>query len=54
VYVFVNGMDLYDVYLTSVYGKIVDKSDGSQGGLYFDMLTDWIDERIEKQPDYRF
>jgi hypothetical protein len=54
VYVFVNGMDLYDVYLTSVYGKIVDKSDDSQGGLYFDMLTDWIDERIEKQPDYRF
>ena len=52
VYIFLNGSDLYDVYLTSVYGKIVDIS--GDMGLYFDDLTDWIDDRIEKQPDYRF
>ena len=46
VYVFLNGADLYDVYLTTIKGKIVD-TNGSMG-LYFDQLTDWIDDRIEK------
>ena len=46
VYIFVNGMDLYDVYITTSKGKIVHKSD--EMGLYFDQITDWIDNRIEK------
>ena len=54
VYIFVNGMDLYDVYLTTTRGTIVEKSDGSHGGLYFDMLTDWIDDRVEKTERHRF
>jgi len=52
VYIFVNGMDLYDVYLTKKDGTIVQKS--GDMGLYFDQLTDWIDDRIEKQDNYRF
>jgi hypothetical protein len=48
VYIFVNGMDLYDVYLTSRQGKIkVIQTD-----LYFDDLAEWIDEKIEKIPAY--
>ena len=54
VYIFLNGADLYDVYLTSTRGTIVEISEGSHGGLYFDMLTNWIDDRVEKQDDYRF
>jgi hypothetical protein len=54
VYVFLNGADLYDVYITTTRGTILEKSEGSHGGLYFDMLTDWIDDRVEKQDDYRF
>ena len=49
VYIFVNGMDLFDVYLTTLQGTIVETN---SEGLYFDMLVDWIDERIEKQPEY--
>lgn len=52
VYIFVNGADLFDVYLTTLQGTITEISDGSHGGLYFDMLADWIDTRIEKQDDY--
>lgn len=52
VYIFVNGSDLFDVYLTTTQGTIVEISDNSHGGLYFDMLVDWIDTRIEKQDDY--
>ena len=44
VYVFLNGADLYDVYITTSRGTI--KEVGTD--LYFDMLTDWIDNRIEK------
>ena len=54
VYVFLNGADLYDVYITTTRGLILEKSEGSHGGLYFDMLTDWIDDRVEKQDNYRF
>jgi hypothetical protein len=52
VYIFVNGMDLYDVYLTTTQGTIVEKS--GDMGLYFDQFTDWIDDRIEKIEGYRF
>lgn len=52
VYIFVNGMDLFDVYLTTLQGTIKEVSDSSHGGLYFDMLFDWIDERVEKVDDY--
>ena len=54
VYIFLNGSDLYDVYLTTLKGKIIEISEGSHGGLYFDMLTDWIDDRVEKQENYRY
>jgi hypothetical protein len=50
VYVFLNGADLYDVYICTTQGTI--KEIGTD--LYFDMLTDWIDDRIEKQDNYRF
>ena len=50
VYIFLNGSDLFDVYLTTIKGKIIDKTD--EMGIYNDMLVDWIDERIEKQPEY--
>lgn len=52
VYIFVNGMDLYDVYITKKDGTIVHKSNDM--GLYFDQFTDWIDDRIEKLDNYRF
>jgi hypothetical protein len=48
VYIFVNGMDLFDVYLTNLQGTIKDKFEG----LYFDQLVDWIDEKIERIPEY--
>jgi len=48
VYIFVNGMDLFDVYLTSRQGKIkVIQTD-----LYFDDLAEWIDEKIERIDAY--
>lgn len=52
VYIFVNGSDLYDVYLTTTRGTILQKS--GDMGLYFDQFTDWIDDRIEKVEGYRF
>jgi hypothetical protein len=48
VYIFVNGLDLFDVYLTTLQGTIKDKIEG----LYFDQLVEWIDEKIEKIPAY--
>lgn len=51
VYIFVNGLDLFDVYLTTLKGKIVDKT--SEQGLYFDQLVEWIDKKIEYIPAYR-
>jgi len=50
VYIFVNGSDLFDVYLTTLQGTIIEIS--GDMGLYFDMLVDWIDTRIEKQDNY--
>lgn len=52
VYLFLNGADLYDVYITTLKGKIVHKS--NEMGLYFDQLTDWIDDRIEKIAEYKY
>lgn len=49
VYIFVNGLDLFDVYLTTNQGTIVQKVDG----LYFDQLVEWIDEKVERVPEYR-
>lgn len=51
VYIFLNGMDLFDVYLTDYKNKIKDRTD--EMGLYFDQLVDWIDEKIERIPEYR-
>jgi hypothetical protein len=50
IYVFLNGADLYDVYICTNRGTI--KEVGTD--LYFDMLTDWIDNRIEKTAAHRF
>jgi hypothetical protein len=48
VYIFVNGADLFDVYLTTNRGTIKQIGEG----LYFDMLVDWIDEKIERVDEY--
>lgn len=50
VYIFLNGLDLFDVYLTT--RKDIIKERTSEMGLYFDQLVDWIDERIERIPEY--
>lgn len=50
VYIFLNFLDLFDVYLTTNQGKI--KKIGKD--LYFDELRDWIDENIEKQENYKY
>lgn len=49
VYIFVNGMDLFDVYLTTIQGTIKDKVEG----LFFDQLVDWIDVKVERIPEYK-
>ena len=48
VYIFLNGSDLFDVYLTNLKGQIKKKI----MGLYYDQLADWIDENVEKIPAY--
>lgn len=52
VYIFLNGSDLYDVYIVTSKGTIKDRSD--EMGLYFDQITEWIDEKIEKVENYTF
>lgn len=49
VYIFLNGLDLFDVYLTSAQGTIKR----IQTDLYNDMLADWIDTAIEKISVYK-
>lgn len=49
VYIFLNGVDLFDVYLTSNRGTIKK----IMHNLYFDMLADWIDTNVEKIPIYK-
>jgi hypothetical protein len=48
VYIFLSFLDLFDVYLTKKDGTIVQKVDG----LFFDQLVDWIDEKVERIPEY--
>ena len=48
VYIFLNGMDLFDVYLTTLSGTIKEKVEG----LYFDNLAETIDNKIERIPEY--
>lgn len=50
VYIFVNGLDLFDVYLTTSKGRIVAKTEDQ--GLYFDNLVEWIDCKVERVPEY--
>lgn len=50
VYIFLNFMDLFDVYLTKVDGTIVQKTESE--GLFFDQLVEWIDEKVERIPEY--
>lgn len=50
VYIFLNFMDLFDVYLTTLQGKIKDRTD--EEGLYYDQLVDWIDDKVERIPEY--
>ncbi len=50
VYINVNGMDLFNVYLTDFNNQITDKVED----LYFDQLVDWIDEKVEKLSTYEF
>lgn len=52
VYIFLNGSDLFDVYLTTNRGTIKSRTD--EMGLYFDQLVKWIDDRIERIPEYRY
>jgi hypothetical protein len=51
VYIFLNGMDMFDVYLTTIKGKIVDKT--PEMGIFFDQLVEWIDNKIEKVEEYQ-
>jgi hypothetical protein len=48
VYIFLNGADLFDVYLTTIQGTIKN----TVSDLYFDQLVDWIDEKVERIPEY--
>lgn len=50
VYIFLNGLDLFDVYLTYTNGVIKTRTD--EMGIYADQLVDWIDEKVERIPDY--
>lgn len=52
VYIFLNGLDLFDVYLTTLKGRVINKT--PEEGLYFDQLVEWIDNKIEKIPEYKF
>jgi hypothetical protein len=51
VYIALNGMDLYDVYLTSNRGTIKQRT--PEMGLYFDQLVEWIDDKVERIPEYK-
>jgi len=48
VWIFLNGLDLFDVYYTSRQGTIKD----IQTDLYFDMLVEAIDNKIERIAEY--
>lgn len=50
VYIFLNFLDLFDVYLTTTQGTIIDRTE--EMGLYFDQLAEWIDRKVERIPEY--
>jgi len=50
VYIFLNGLDLFDVYLTTNRGTIKQRT--PEMGIYNDQLIEWIDERVERIADY--
>ena len=50
VYIFLNGLDLFDVYLVDIKGVIKDRTE--EMGIYCDSLVEWIDEKIERIPEY--
>lgn len=50
VYIFVNGLDLFDVYYCTAANTIKKIDEG----LYNDMLVDAIDNTIEKIPAYKY
>ncbi|MEN6291044.1 MAG: hypothetical protein ABFD07_03365 [Methanobacterium sp.] len=51
VYIFLNGLDLFDVYLTNYKNVIKDRTD--EMGLYFDQFVEWIDNKVERIPEYK-
>ena len=51
VYIFLNGMDLFDVYLTTSKNVITDRTE--EMGIYFDQLAEWIDNKIERIAAYK-
>jgi hypothetical protein len=48
VYIVLNGMDLFDVYLTTTSGKIKE----TLNDVYLDQLFTLLDQKIEKLPQY--
>lgn len=46
VYVFLNGLDLYDIFLTTTRGTILVRT--PEEGIYFDMVSEWLDKRIDQ------
>jgi hypothetical protein len=48
VYLFVNGLDLFDIYLTSTHGNIKEKIED----VYLEDLFDVLDKKIEWIPIY--
>ena len=51
VYIFLNGLDLFDVYLTDKMNVIKDRTE--ETGIYVMDLVDWIDEKIERIPEHK-
>ena len=50
VYIFLNGSDLFEVHLTTLQNVIKKRTDDM--GLYFDQLVEWIDNNVERIPEY--
>jgi hypothetical protein len=50
VYIFLNGLDLFDVYLTTNRDVIKDRT--PEMGIYNDQLVEWIDDKVERIADY--
>lgn len=49
VYLAVNAMDEFDIYLTTTHGKI----EKIIGGVYLEDVIDRIDEAVERVPEYK-